>query len=88
MFPGEKSGDKICVTYINAILLKLIPNIWSKQAYVQVLDCESITFKADVNMFERMEIAESIYEGVVEPSHKKPYREDSNSADHSRKIRV
>ena len=33
-------------------------------------DCESITFKAALNIFERMEIAESIYEGVVEPSYK------------------
>ena len=36
-------------------------NIWSKQAYVQGFDCESITFEKDVNMFDRMEISESIY---------------------------
>ena len=45
-------------------------NIWSKQADVQVFDCESIMFKSDVNIFERMGIAEYIYEGVVEPSYK------------------
>ena len=44
-------------------------NSWSKHAYVQGFDFESITFKRVVNMFERMEIAESIYEGVVEPSY-------------------
>ena len=38
-------------------------------------------------MFERMEIAESIYEGVVEPSYKKPTQEDANRADHSRQNR-
>ena len=38
-------------------------------------------------MFERMEIAESIYEGVVEPSYKKRTRENSNRASHSRKTR-
>ena len=38
-------------------------------------------------MFERMEMEESIYEGVVEPSYKKPTREDSNHAGHSRKNR-
>ena len=31
-------------------------------------------------MFEHMEIAESIYEGVVVPSYKKPTREDSTCA--------
>ena len=29
-------------------------------------------------MFERMEISESIYEGVVEPSYKKPTVADAN----------
>ena len=45
-----------------------MPNIWSRQVYVQGLDCESITLKY-VNMFERMKIAESIYDDVVEPSY-------------------
>ena len=31
-----------------------------------------------------MEITECIYEGVVEPSYKKPTRVDSNRAGHSR----
>ena len=38
-------------------------------------------------MFERMEISESIYEGVVEPYYKKPTREDANRAGHSRNRR-
>ena len=29
-------------------------------------------FKRSIDMFERMEIAETIYEGVIEPSHSKP----------------
>ena len=33
-------------------------------------------------MFEHMEIAESIYEGVVEPSYKKPTRSDANRTGH------
>ena len=40
-----------------------------------------------INMFELTEIAEYIYEGVVEPSYKKFTREDYNRADISRKIR-
>ena len=50
-------------------LLNSIPNSWSKQAYVQSFDCETIYFKNAANMFERMEIAEDIYEGVVTPSY-------------------
>ena len=38
-------------------------------------------------MFERMEIAEYIYEGVVENSYKIPTREDTNCYSHSRKKR-
>ena len=46
-----------------------MPTRWSKQAYVQGFDCESIKFKKAVHMFERMKISESIYKGVVEPSY-------------------
>ena len=54
------------VTELNEILLNSMPNIWSNQSYVQVFDCEYISFKKYVNMFEQMDIAESIHEGVVE----------------------
>ena len=64
-FPGATLTDKIGVIKINEIFLNSMPKIWSKQAYIQVFDCESITFKKYVNMFERMEIAESIDEGVL-----------------------
>ena len=48
-----------------------MPDSLSKQAYVKGFDCKYIYFKKSVNMFERMDIAESIYEGVVESSYKK-----------------
>ena len=38
-------------------------------------------------MFESMEFSESVYEGVVKPTHKNPTRADVNRADHSRKMR-
>ena len=38
-----------------------MPTSWSKQAYVQGFDGESILLKKEVKKFERMEIAESIY---------------------------
>ena len=41
------------------------------QVYAQGFDCKYITFKKAVNKFERMDNAESIYEGVLGPSHKK-----------------
>ena len=47
-----------------------MPNRWSKKAYVQGFDCESTLFKKSVNMFEQTDMAEYIYEGVVEPSYK------------------
>ena len=40
----------------------------------RVFYCGTISFKKDVNIFERMEIAESIYEGVVTTSYKKTTR--------------
>ena len=42
-----------------------MPNSWSNQDSVQGFDCESISFKKAVNMFEIMEIDESIYKAVV-----------------------
>ena len=38
---------------------------------MQGFGCESILFKKAISVFGSMEIAESIYEGVVEPSYKK-----------------
>ena len=61
--------DKMGGTELNEILLNSIPNSWSKQAYVQGFNCETISFKKSVNLFERMEISESIYEGVLKSSY-------------------
>ena len=69
-FPGANLSDKINVTEFNGILLKIMTNSWSKQAYVQGFDCEYILFKKYVNMFECTKIADSSYEGVVEHSYK------------------
>ena len=69
VFPGENSSNKIGETELNKILFDGMPNVCSKQVYPQGFYCEYITLKY-VNMFERMEIAESIYEGFVEPSYK------------------
>ena len=72
VFYGAKASNKICEMESNEILLNSMPKIWSRQTYVQGFYCESTTLKY-VNMFEHMEILESIYEGVVEPSYSKNY---------------
>ena len=46
--------DKVDVTELNKILLNIMNTSWSKQAYIQGLDCKSISFKKDINMFECM----------------------------------
>ena len=64
-FLGATLTEKLVVTELNKIPLNIMPNIWFKQAYVQGFDCESITLKKYVNMFERMGNSEYIYKGVV-----------------------
>ena len=86
VLPGSKASGKIYDTELNEIMLNSMPNSWIRKACVQGFYCESITLKKDVNMFERMEIVETIYEVTVEPSYKKSTRSDTNRASFSRKI--
>ena len=83
-FPEVTINDKIGITEINKKLLNSIPNSWYKKSHVQGFDCESISFKKAVKMFERMEISEIIYEGVVTTSYKKTTRAESNCTGLSR----
>ena len=73
------------VTELNTTLLNSITNIWYIQAYVHGFDCKTISFKNSVNMFEHMEIAESIYGGVVTPCYKKTTQAGANRTVLSRK---
>ena len=43
LFPGSTLSDKSGVTVLNEILLNIMPNSWSNQAYVQGFDCNYIT---------------------------------------------
>ena len=43
--PWVKTDSKIGLTYLKEVLLNSMPNIWSKQVYVQVFECKSITLK-------------------------------------------
>ena len=87
VLPEEKTSDLFFVLELNEMFLNSMPNIWSKLAYVQGFYYKPINFKASANMFEFMEISESIYKGVVEPSYKKTTRVYNNRAGFSRKIR-
>ena len=49
---------------LDSILFNSMTNGWSNQAYVQGFDFETI-MKKYVNMFERMEVYETIRECVV-----------------------
>ena len=53
---------KLVIYKLNEIILNSMPNGWSKQAFVQGFDPETITFLKSVNMFENMENFETIYE--------------------------
>ena len=68
-FPGATMDYNMGVTELNEIFLNIMTNSWYKQAYVQDFDGESISFKRSINMFERMEISEIIYEDVVTSSY-------------------
>ena len=46
-----------------------MPNIYSKYAYLQGLDLK-ISYKKEINIFEQMDINESIYKGVLEKHSK------------------
>ena len=43
VFKGGKTSEKIGETELNNIILNIIPYGLSNQAYVQVLNCETIT---------------------------------------------
>ena len=60
-FPWDTMAGKIVATELNEIILNSLPNIWYKQAYLQGFDCESISFRNAVNLFDRMVIVEKIY---------------------------
>ena len=48
---------------LNKILLHAVINSWARQSYIQGWDFEGRSYKETCDMFERMEIAGSIYEG-------------------------
>ena len=73
VLPVLKASDKIGEMELKKILLNSLPNGRIKKIYVLGFDCETIHFKKSINMFECMEIAETIHEVVSERSYKNYY---------------
>ena len=73
VLPVLKASDKIGEMELKKIPLNILPNGRTKKAYVQGFDCETIHLKKSINMFECMEIAETIHEVVLERSYKNYY---------------
>ena len=51
LLTGANITDKMVMTEFNEMFWNSMPNIRSKQAYVQGFDCKYITFKNYVNIF-------------------------------------
>ena len=73
VFRGSKASWEFGETELNEIIFKSMSNGWISQEYVQDFYCKYITLKY-VNIFEHIEIAESIYEVVVEHFYTKSIR--------------
>ena len=73
IFTGSNASEKTRDTELNKIPLHIFTNSLIRQEYMQSFYFEADNFKEAINMSECMKIAESIYEGVVEPSCNKKY---------------
>ena len=69
---------------LNNFLFNIMPNGWINQEYVHVFYCQSINFNKEVNIFEGIDILESIYEGILETSQGETSKADSTRAGHVR----
>ena len=58
LFPGSDKSKTMDEAELNKILLHYVPNIWSKQYYLQGWDLDIKTFKAACSIFKITKIAE------------------------------
>ena len=52
VFPGLNYSNNMGEVVINKILLRSMPNVWSKQDYLQGFRFETVTLKKVINMFK------------------------------------
>ena len=83
LFPGSDASKKMEIEEINKILLHAVPNGWAKQSYLQGWYFELKAYRETCAIFERVEVAEQVYEGGT-PS-KIPTRAYANRDGHVRK---
>ena len=69
----------------NEITLRVIPNTWSKQAYLQGWYFEGRTYKDTYKIYERIKIAAQVYEGGN--TFKNTNRAEANRASNGRKCK-
>ena len=79
-FPGSYESRNIPQEELNKILLYSVTHGCANQAMILGFDYESETLFSALEPFERMEIAEAIYEGVGSPSITKHPRADAKQA--------
>ena len=68
MFPGAKISENISVTELYDFFKSVCQSVIATRRMFNDLIVNTLLLKS-VNMVERIEIAESIYEGVVGPSY-------------------
>ena len=68
---GLSLSETIGVTELNENCLTVCLVFGASKGMCRVSTASLLLFKKSVNMFERMDISESVYEGAVEPSYKK-----------------
>ena len=69
-FPGSNWSEKLMRRNWKKSFWTVFQTYWSSKLVGRVFIVKMLLLKS-VNMFERMEIDETIYESVVEPSYKK-----------------
>ena len=66
LLPGSSASKKLDPKELNEILLQAVPKSWAKNVYIQGWDFGGRFYKETCKMFERMEIAEAVYEEGVQ----------------------
>ena len=77
-FTGSYKSKNVFQEELNDILLHDVLHVWANQAMMIGFDFDSEPLHDVLELFKRMEVAESIYEGAGAPSQTKHPRMDSN----------
>ena len=70
VFPWSKASNKIGDTELDENISHSTTDGWIRLEYVQGFYFEVVTFKQSIKMFEKIEIADNIFEGILDPYYK------------------